>query len=129
MLLNDETLQKINNYLVDLIEVCDEDNINIELETALKNAFKYVNKPEEIVEIKKHWYDISIEMHTIIDSVQANSADEAQEIVEDRIYEDDLYINEKHICEYYVSNVTQERTTKEYREYIENNKKTLNKEK
>ena len=86
MKLNKDNIQRVNTYLKDLLKECNKGKSEVELATSLTNAITEMNKEDDAIkEMKKFEYQCEIELYPMVQYIEANSADEAIELMEQKI--------------------------------------------
>jgi len=76
---------------------------------------------DEIVEIKQYEYSCEIELYPMLQYVEANSAKEAIELVEQQM-KDDKFLNELDSRDFHCTSANIVKETKEYKQWRESNK-------
>jgi hypothetical protein len=76
---------------------------------------------DEIVEIKQYEYSCEIELYPMLQYVEANSAEEAIELVEQQM-KDDKFLNELDSRDFHCTSANIVKETKEYKQWRESNK-------
>ncbi len=125
MKLTTDNILRINNFLINLLQECNKNDAEVELGTSLSNALTEMNKednPEDetFTEIKKYEYACQIEMHPFHKYVEANTADEAIELIKQEINVD--LINELVPSDFHCDTVDIIKPTPEYKEYCNKHK-------
>ena len=125
MKLTTDNILRINNFLINLLQECNKNDAEVELGTSLSNALTEMNKednPEDetFTEIKKYEYACQIEMHPFHKYVEANTADEAIELIKQEINVD--FINELVPSDFHCDTVDIIKPTPEYKEYCNKHK-------
>lgn len=78
----------------------------------------------EIEEMKKYEYSCEIEMYPIVQYIEANTSEEALELMKKEI-EDSAFLQDFDKEEFYCKIANQVKMTKEYKKYVDNNKTKL----
>jgi len=125
MKLTTDNILRINNFLINLLQECNKNDAEVELGTSLSNALTEMNKednPEDetFTEIKKYEYACQIEMHPFHKYIDANTADEAIELIKQEINVD--LINELVPSDFHCDTVDIIKPTPEYKEYCNKHK-------
>jgi len=76
---------------------------------------------DEIVEIKQYEYSCEIELYPMLQYVEANSAKEAIELVEQQM-KDDKFLNELDSRDFHCTSANIVKETKEYKQWRESHK-------
>jgi len=76
---------------------------------------------DEIVEIKQYEYSCEIELYPMLQYVEANSAEEAIELVEQQM-KDDKFLNELDSRDFHCTSANIVKETKEYKQWRESHK-------
>jgi len=76
---------------------------------------------DEIEEIKQYEYSCEIELYPMLQYVEANSAEEAIELVEQQM-KDDKFLNELDSRDFHCTSANIVKETKEYKQWRESNK-------
>ena len=126
MKLTTDNILRINNFLIDLIQKCNENDAEVELGTSLTNALTQMNKEdnpedESFTEIKKYEYSCEIELYPMVQYIEANTADEAVELMEQQI-EDSGFLQDLTTSDFHCENAEIIKTTKEYKAYCDKHK-------
>ena len=126
MKLTTDNVLRINNFLIDLIQECKKNNAEVELGTSLTNALTQMNKednPEDecFTEIKKYEYSCEIEFYPMVQYIEANTADEAVELMEQQI-EDSGFLQDLTTSDFHCETAEQVKMTSEYKKYVEKHK-------
>ena len=126
MKLTTDNILRINNFLIDLLQECNKNEATVELGTSLTNALTQMNKednPEDecFTEIKKYEYSCEIEMYPMVQYIEANSADEAIELMEEQI-EDSGFLQDLTTSDFHCETAEQVKMTSEYKKYVEEHK-------
>ena len=125
MKLDTDSVLGLNNILLNLIERCKKENADVELATALTNALiEMLENKEEIKEMKKYEFACEIELYPMVQYIEANSADEAVELMEQQI-EDSAFLQDLTVDDFHCQTADQIKVTKEYKKYIDKHKITL----
>jgi len=126
MKLTTDNILKLNSILIDLIQELNKKDETIELGTALTKALsKLIDTQKEYENMKQNWYDVELKMYSTIERIEANTAEEAQEILEDTLNNESDYVDKLDTSDFYVGSVIQTGITSEYEEYINIHKKPL----
>ena len=121
MKLNKDNIQRINTYLKDLLKECNKGKSEVELATSLTNAITEMNKEDDAIkEMKKYEYQCEIELYPMVQYIEANSAEEAIELMEEQINVD--FINDLLPSDFTCDNASQVKMTKEYKDYVNKHK-------
>ena len=124
MKLDTDSVLELNNILLNLIERCKKENADVDLATALTNALiEMLENKEEIKEMKKYEFACEIELYPMVQYIEANSADEAVELMEQQINVD--FIKDLVPSDFHCETANQIKVTKEYKKYIDKHKITL----
>jgi len=122
MKLTTDNILRINNFLIDLLQECNKNNAEVELGTSLSNALTEMNKENETYEeMKKYEYACQIEMHPFHKYVEANTADEAIELIENEI-EDSGFLQDLTKNDFHCDTADIIKPTPEYKEYCNKHK-------
>ena len=126
MKLTTDNILRVNNFLIDLIQKCNENNATVELGTSLTNALTQMNKednPEDecFTEIKKYEYSCEIEMYPMVQYIYANTAEEAVELMEAEI-EDSAFLQDLTTSDFHCEQADVVKMTPEYKEYCDKHK-------
>ena len=125
MKLDTDSVLELNNILLNLIEKCKKENADVELATALTNALiEMLENKEEIKEMKKYEFSCEIQLYPLVQYIEANSADEAVELMEQQI-EDSAFLQDLTVDDFFCEQASQIKVTKEYKKYIDKHKITL----
>jgi hypothetical protein len=98
--------------------------INQTLENALIQASREIAQAQDMVEIeemKKYEYSCEIEMYPLVQYIEANTAEEAVEIMEREI-EDTAFLQDLDKRDFHCEVANQVKMTKEYKEYVDKHK-------
>jgi hypothetical protein len=118
MNLTTNNIIKINNFLFNLLQECNKNNAEVELETSLTNALTEMkNEDETYTEIKKYQYISEIEMYPQIQYINANTAEEAIELIKQKINVE--FINELVPSDFGCVTAEIVKPTPEYKAYCE----------
>ena len=121
MKLNKDNIQRINTYLKDLLKECNKGKSEVELATSLTNAITEMNNEDDAIkEMKKYEYQCEIELYPMVQYIEANSAEEAIELMEEQINVD--FINDLLPSDFTCDNASQVKMTKEYKDYVNKHK-------
>ena len=121
MKLNKENIHRINTYLKDLLKECNKGKSEIELATSLTNAITEMNKENKTIsEMKRFEYQCEIELYPMVQYIEANSAKEATELMEEQLNVD--FINDLLPSDFTCDNASQVKMTKEYKDYVNKHK-------
>ena len=121
MKLNDDNIQRVNQYLLELLKECIKNESEVEMATSLTNAITEMNKEDqEITEMKRFEYQCEIELYPMVQYIEANSAEEAIELMEEQINVD--FINDLLPSDFTCDNASQVKMTKEYKDYVNKHK-------
>ena len=112
MKLNDDNIQRINQYLLELLKECIKNESEVEMATSLTNA---------ITEMKRFEYQCEIELYPMVQYIEANSADEAIELMEQQI-EDSGFLQDLTTSDFHCETAEQVKMTSEYKKYVEKHK-------
>ena len=122
MKLNDDNIQRINQYLLELLKECIKNESEVEMATSLTNAITEMNKEDqEITEMKRFEYQCEIELYPMVQYIEANSADEAIELMEEQI-EDSGFLQDLTTSDFHCETAEQVKMTSEYKKYVEKHK-------
>ena len=121
MKLNLNNIERVNEYLTALLKECIKNKSEVEMATSLTNAITEMNKEDQaITEMKRFEYQCEIELYPMVQYIEANSAKEATEIMEEQINVD--FINDLVPSDFTCDNATQVKMTKEYKDYVNKHK-------
>ena len=123
MKLTTDNVLRINNFLIDLIQECKKNDAEVELGTSLTNALTQMNKednPEDecFTEIKKYEYSCEIEFYPMVQYIEANTADEAIELMEQQI-EDSAFLQDLTTSDFHCEQADIVKMTPEYKDYCD----------
>ena len=122
MKLNDDNIQRINQYLLELLKECIKNESEVEMATSLTNAITEMNKEDQaITEMKRFEYICEIELYPMVQYIEANSADEAIELMEEQI-EDSGFLQDLTTSDFHCETAEQVKMTSEYKKYVEKHK-------
>ena len=121
MKLNSDNITRITNFLIVLLQECNKNDAEVDLATSLTNAITEMKKEDETyTEMKKYEYVCQIEMHPFHKYVEANTTDEAIELIKQEINVD--FINELVPSDFHCDTVDIIKPTPEYKEYCNKHK-------
>ena len=119
MKLDTDSVLELNNILLNLIERCKKENADVELATALTNALiEMLENKEEITEIKKYEYSCEIEFYPMVQYIDANTAEEAVELMEQQI-EDSAFLQDLTTSDFHCEQAEIVKLTPEYKDYCD----------
>ena len=123
MKLTTDNILRLNNYLIDLLKECNKNKSTVELGTSLSNAITEMNKEdnpedENFTEIKKYEYSCEIEFYPMVQYIDANTADEAVELME-QIIEDSQFLQDLTTSDFHCENAEIVKLTPEYKDYCD----------
>ena len=122
MKLNDDNIQRVNEYLLELLQECIKNKSEVEMATSLTNAITEMNKEDQdINEMKRFEYQCEIELYPMVQYIEANSADEAIELMEEQI-EDSGFLQDLTTSDFHCETASQVKMTSEYKKYVEEHK-------
>ena len=122
MKLNDDNIQRVNQYLLTLLKACIKNKSEVEMATSLTNAITEMNKEDQdINEMKRFEYQCEIELYPMVQYIEANSADEAIEEMEKQI-EDSGFLQDLTTSDFHCETADQVKMTSEYKKYVEQHK-------
>lgn len=115
------------NKLIDKLKAELDTGIEQTLENALIQASREMAQAQDMVEIeemKKYEFSCEIEMYPMVQYIEANTAEEAIEIMEREI-EDTAFMQDLDSRDFHCEVANQVKMTTEYKEYVDNNKTKL----
>ena len=115
----EKLIQKLNKEL--------DTGINQTLENALIQASREIAQDydiEEMEEIKKYEFACEIEMYPMVQYIEANTAEEAVEIMEREI-EDTGFMQDLDSRDFHCEVANQVKMTEDYKKYVDDNKTKL----
>ena len=123
MKLTTDNILRLNNYLIDLLKECNKNKSTVELGTSLSNAMTEMNKEdnpedENFTEIKKYEYQCHIEFYPMVQYIDANTADEAVELME-QIIEDNQFLQDLTTSDFHCEEAEIVKMTQEYKDYCD----------
>ena len=122
MKLTSNNITRITNFLIVLLQECNKNNAEVELETSLTNALTEMkNEDKTYTEMKKYEYVCQIEMHPFHKYIEANTADEAIELIENEI-EDSGFLQDLTENDFHCNAADIIKPTPEYKEYCNKHK-------
>ena len=122
MKLTSNNITRITNFLIVLLQECNKNNAEVELETSLTNALTEMkNEDKTYTEMKKYEYVCQIEMHPFHKYIEANTADEAIELIENEI-EDSGFLQDLTKNDFHCNTADIIKPTPEYKEYCNKHK-------
>ena len=122
MKLNSNNITRITNFLIVLLQECNKNDAEVDLATSLTNAITEMKKEDETyTEMKKYEYACQIEMHPFHKYVEANTADEAIELIENEI-EDSGFLQDLTKNDFHCNTADIIKPTPEYKEYCNKHK-------
>ena len=122
MKLNSDNITRITNFLIVLLQECNRNDAEVDLATSLTNALTEMKKEDETyTEMKKYEYACQIEMHPFHKYVEANTADEAIELIENEI-EDSGFLQDLTKNDFHCDTADIIKPTPEYKEYCNKHK-------
>ena len=125
MKLSTDNILKLNGILVDLIQNCNKENATVEMGTALTNALTTLIENEKAIEeMKQYEFQCEIELYPLVQYIEANSAEEAIELMEQQI-EDTGFMQDLTSADFHCDKAEIVKTTKEYKQYIDKHKRPL----
>ena len=124
MKLSTDNILKLNGILVDLVQTCNKENATVEMGTALTNALTTLIENEKVIEeMKQYEFQCEIELYPMVQYIEANSAEEAIELMEQKI--DVNFINDLVPSDFHCETADKIKPTKEYKQYIDKHKRPL----
>jgi len=84
-----------------------------------------IQDTDEIEELKQYEFKCTIELYPMIQYIDANTADEAMELME-QIIRDDSFLHDLDTGDFHCTGATILQTTQEYNKYINSNKEQNN---
>ena len=125
MKLSTDNILKLNGILEDLIQTCNKENATVEMGTALTNALTTLIENEKVIEeMKQYEFQCEIELYPLVQYIEANSAEEAIELMEQQI-EDTGFMQDLTSADFHCDKAEIVKTTKEYKQYIDKHKRPL----
>ena len=129
MKLTTDNVLRVNNFLIDLIQKCNENNAEVELGTSLTNALTQMNKEDNsdidtFEEMKKYEFQCEIELYQMVLYIDANTADEAMELMEMQI-EDSGFLQDLTVDDFHCVQAHKVKPTPEYKKYMDKHKRPL----
>ena len=125
MKLTTDNILKLNSILVDLIQRCNEENATVDFDTAIKNALSELIENEKIIEeMKKYEFNCEIELHPLAQDIEANTADEAIELMEQQI-QDGAFLQDLTSSDFHCVRADKIKPTKAYKKYMDAHKRPL----
>ena len=123
MKLTTDNILRINNFLIDLLQECNKNEATVELGTSLTNALTQMNKEdnpedENFTEIKKYEYQCKIEFYDMVQYIDANTAEEAVELMEQQI-EDSAFLQDLTTSDFHCEQAEIVKLTPEYKDYCD----------
>lgn len=123
MKLTTDNILRLNNYLIDLLKECNKNDATVDLGTSLSNAITEMNKednPEDetFTEIKKYEYQCHIEFYPMVQYIDANTAEEAIELMEQQI-EDSAFLQDLTTSDFHCEQAEIVKMTPEYKDYCD----------
>ena len=101
--------------------------MNQTLENAIVQASREIAQAQDMLEIeemKKYEFSCEIEMYPMVQYIEANTAEEAIEIMEREI-EDSAFLQDLDKRDFHCEVANQVKNTKEYQKYVNDNKTKL----
>ena len=123
MKLTTDNILRLNNYLINLLKECNKNDARVDLGTSLSNAITEMNKEdnpedENFTEIKKYEYQCHIEFYPMVQYIDANTADEAIELMEQQI-EDSAFLQDLTTSDFHCEQADIVKMTPEYKDYCD----------
>jgi hypothetical protein len=123
MKLTTDNILRLNSYLINLLQECNKNNAEVELATSLTNAITEMNKEdnpndEELQEMKKYEFSCNIEFYPMVQYIEANTAEEAIELMEQQI-EDSAFLQDLTTSDFHCETADIVKVTPEYKAYCD----------
>ena len=110
--------------LIEKLSIELDTGVNQTLENALIQASREIAQAQDMVEIeemKKYEFSCEIEMYPLVQYIEADTAEEAIEIMEREI-EDTAFMQDLDSRDFHCEVANQVKMTEEYKKYVDNNK-------